>query len=64
MRIKKNKNGTYTLEEVSLGKLQAMVRGIDDLEELHERHHISILLDDVRGAIKNNPDYIKDTKQA
>lgn len=59
MTIKKNKNGTYDITEVSLGKLMAVVNAIDDLQTMQ---NISAVQTDVRDIIKNNPDYNKDTK--
>jgi hypothetical protein len=52
MKITKNKNGTFDLKEVSMGKLMAIVNAIN-----HTSEPVSIVAQDVRDIIANNPDY-------
>lgn len=59
MNIKKNTEGTYDLTNVSLGKLMAIVNAIN---RLHVNNSITVVQDDVRNIINNNPEYIQDCK--
>lgn len=60
MIIKKNKKGTFDITGVSLGKLMAIVNAIDRLEN-NDMGPTTVQCD-VRGIIKNNPDYNKEAK--
>lgn len=65
MNIKKSKKGTYDITGVSLGKLIAIVNAIDSLGASSSPtafRPATAVQQDVRDIIKNNPDYIEDTK--
>ena len=52
MKITRNKNGTFNLGEVSLGKLMAIVNSIDKCPG-----QLTTLQIEVRDLIRNNYDY-------
>lgn len=61
MTVKKNEDGTFNLEGVTVGKLQAIVNAITSLQE---KKSISVLQVEVREAIEENADFKEATNQA
>lgn len=61
MNIKKNKNGTFDITDVSLGKLMAIVNAVNTLQE---DHAITAVQADVRSIIENNSDYKEATQKS
>lgn len=60
MNIKRNKKGTFDLTGVSLGKLMAIVNSVERLQ--NNDMGPTVVQQDVRDIIKNNPDYQKALK--
>jgi hypothetical protein len=57
MVIKKNKQGTFDITGVSLGKLMAIVNAIDKVGTP------TAVQSDVRAAIFHNPDYLSEASK-
>lgn len=66
MNIKRNKDGTYTIENISLGKMVAIVNAIKSLRDqlffAKSEKTISTVQEDVLNLIQNNPEFRKDTQ--
>lgn len=61
MTIKKNTDGTFDLQGMTAGKLQAIVNAITSLQE---RKQLTTLQVEIRETIEENPDFKEATQIA